>query len=165
MKAGALSNQDIVRELAWHPRLITPHPDPEAIQPNSVDVKLWHKFYKPDTDEWFFGPYLLMPLEFLLGSTYEKVQVPPHIVCRVEGKSSHGRVGLTIHQTAGLVDSGFDGRITLEFFNCSQTPIMLRPNEYIAQLSFMYNNTAADPVYNGRYQGQMNTQPAKEAKE
>jgi dCTP deaminase len=161
----ALSNQDIKRELLLHQTLIVPCPEAEAIQPNSVDVKLWNRFHNPFTKQWFFGSYKLMPLEFILGSTYEKVNIPAHLVCRVEGKSSHGRVGVTVHQTAGLVDSGFYGRVTLEFFNCSPEPIELIPNTYIAQLSFMYNNTPAFPLYNGRYQGQMDTTAARPAKE
>jgi dCTP deaminase len=97
--------------------------------------------------------FLLHPGEFVLGVTDEYVNVPSNIVARLEGKSSVGRLGIFVHVTAGYIDPGFQGRITLEMACLHPLPVMLRPGRLIAQLSFAYLNTEPDRIYEGRYQG------------
>ena len=109
---------------------------------------------------------MLHPGEFVLGSTLERVAVPDDLVGRVEGKSSLGRLGLLIHSTAGFVDAGFDGHITLELANVASLPITLYPGMKIGQISFMTMTTPAEaPVRQGRhgskYQGQRGPTPSR----
>jgi dCTP deaminase len=104
--------------------------------------------------------FVLHAGEFALGSTLEWVAVPNDLVGRLEGKSSLGRVGLIIHSTAGYVDPGFGGQITLELSNLGTVPIMLYPGMRIAQISFETMTTPADRPYaspglQSRYQGQI----------
>ena len=101
---------------------------------------------------------MLHPGEFVLGSTLERIAVPDDLVARVEGKSSLGRLGLIIHSTAGFVDAGFDGHITLELTNIATLPITLYPPMKIGQVSFMQMTTPADKPYGSgargsKYQG------------
>jgi dCTP deaminase len=91
--------------------------------------------------------FILHPGEFVLGSTLERVGMPDDLVARVEGKSSLGRLGLLIHSTAGFVDPGFDGHITLELSNVASLPITLYPGMKIGQVSFMRMTTPADVPY------------------
>jgi dCTP deaminase len=105
------------------------------------------------------GVFMLHPGEFVLGSTLERVALGDDLVARVEGKSSLGRLGLLIHSTAGFVDPGFDGHITLELSNVASLPITLYPGMRIGQVSFMNMTTAADSPYGSgklgsKYQGQ-----------
>ena len=97
--------------------------------------------------------------EFVLGSTFERIAVPNDLVARIEGKSSLGRLGLLIHSTAGFIDAGFDGHITLELSNVASLPITIYPGMKIGQLSFMQMTTPAENPYGGgargsKYQGQ-----------
>src|SRR5690606_3856579 len=92
-------------------------------------------------------PFMLHPGEFVLGSTLERVVVPDDLVGRVEGKSSLGRLGLLIHSTAGFIDAGFDGHITLELANVASLPITLYAGMKIGQVSFMQMTTPADHPY------------------
>ncbi len=91
--------------------------------------------------------YALEPGEFILGSTIEAVSIPDHLACRFEGKSSLGRIGLTTHVTAGFVDPGFRGTITLEIKNENQFPIILKPGMFIGQLCFFRLNIHVDRPY------------------
>ena len=91
--------------------------------------------------------YALRPGEFILGSTVEAVSIPDYLACRFEGKSSLGRIGLTTHVTAGFVDPGFQGTITLEIKNENQFPILLKPGMLIGQLCFIRLNTKVDRMY------------------
>ena len=94
---------------------------------------------------------MLHPGEFVLGSTLERVAVPDDLVARIEGKSSLGRLGLLIHSTAGFIDAGFDGHVTLELANVASLPITIYPGMKIGQISFMQMTTPADqPVRQGR---------------
>lgn len=137
-----------------------------AVQPSSVDLRLDRSFrvfrnhtlghidvkrdlsdlttlLEADEDD----PFILHPGEFVLGCTLEWVGVPPDLVARLEGKSSLGRLGLLIHSTAGFVDPGFQGQLTLELFNVAKLPITLYPGMRIGQLSFQRMTTAADEPY------------------
>lgn len=159
--------------------------DDSAIQPSSVDVRLDHRFLvfrnhtrglidvKEDlsdltepveaTDE---DPFILHPGEFVLGSTLERLALPDDLVARLEGKSSLGRLGLLIHSTAGFVDAGWDGQITLELSNVASLPITLYPGMRVGQVSFMQMTTPADNPYGSgvigsKYQGQAGPRPSR----
>ena len=111
-------------------------------------------------------PFILHPGEFVLGSTLERIGVPGDLVGRVEGKSSLGRLGLLIHSTAGFIDAGFDGHITLELANVASLPITLYPGMKIGQVSFMQMTTPADRPYGSgasgsKYQGQRGPTPSR----
>jgi dCTP deaminase len=100
----------------------------------------------------------------VLGATFERVQIPADVVGRLDGKSSLGRLGLIVHSTAGFVDPGFNGNITLELTNISNLPITLYAMMPVSQISFMKLTTPADKPYGGKsskYQGQTGPQPSK----
>ncbi len=104
-------------------------------------------------------PFMLHPGEFVLGSTLESIEIPDDLVARLEGKSSLGRVGLLIHSTAGYVDPGWKGNLTLELSNVANLPITLHHGMKIGQLSFLQLSTPADvpygsPELGSKYQGQ-----------
>ena len=111
-------------------------------------------------------PFMLHPGEFVLGSTLEHVEVPADLVARLEGKSSLGRIGLLIHSTAGYVDPGWKGHLTLELSNVSQLPITLYHRMKIGQISFLRLTTPADRLYGSaelgsKYQGQQDPTASK----
>lgn len=113
-------------------------------------------------------PLILHPGEFVLGSTLEKVTVPDDLVARLEGKSSLGRLGLLIHSTAGFVDAGWDGHLTLELSNVANLPITVYPGMKIGQISFLQMTTPADRPYgskalHSKYQGQWGPTPSRYA--
>ncbi len=113
-------------------------------------------------------PMVLHPGEFLLGSTVERVKLPGDLVARLEGKSSLGRLGLLIHSTAGFVDAGWDGHLTLELSNVANLPILLYPGMKIGQISFLRMSTPADRPYGtsglgSKYQGQWGPTPSRYA--
>jgi dCTP deaminase len=148
------------------------------IQPSSIDVRLDryfrlfnnHKypFIDPREDQSELTqlvevkdgePFILHPGEFVLGSTYELVTLPDDIAARLEGKSSLGRLGLLTHSTAGFVDPGFSGHVTLELSNVATLPIKLWPGMKIGQLCFIRLTSPAEKPYgsaeySSRYQGQ-----------
>jgi len=152
--------------------------DPEAIQPASVDLRLDRSFRvfrstarpfvdvrEPVDDLTEFveisegEPFVIQPGSFCLGSTIETISLPDDIVARVDGKSSLGRLGLLVHATAGYVDPGWKGCLTLELSNQSQMPIALYPGMRIAQISFYMLTTPVDRPYGStglgsKYQGQ-----------
>jgi dCTP deaminase len=159
--------------------------DDEMIQPSSIDVRVdsWFRVFRNHTapvidvkrdmrdltelveidDD---GVFLLHPGEFALGSTRERVRVPDDLVARIEGKSSLGRLGLLIHSTAGFVDAGWDGHITLELANVASLPITIYPGMKIGQISFMTMTTPADRPYGrgalgSKYQGQRGPTPSR----
>ncbi|MGH8917250.1 MAG: dCTP deaminase, partial [Actinomycetes bacterium] len=112
------------------------------------------------------GGFILHPGEFVLGSTAERVALPDDLVGRLEGKSSLGRLGLLIHSTAGFVDAGWDGYLTLELSNVANLPITLYPGMKIGQISFLRMTTAADNPYGSnavgsKYQGQRGPTPSR----
>lgn len=111
-------------------------------------------------------PFMLHPGEFVLGSTLEHVEVPDDLVARLEGKSSLGRIGLLIHSTAGYVDPGWKGHLTLELSNVSSLPITLYHRMKIGQISYLRLTTPADRLYGSaelgsKYQGQQDPTASK----
>lgn len=160
-----LSDQSIRR--AVEAKLITIDPyDENAVQPSSVDLRLdrhFQVFRHPylhqidlrcdhtsltePVDVGDNGTFALAPGEFALGSTVERIKLPNHIVGRLEGKSSLGRLGLAIHATAGFVDAGWDGQLTLELSNLTKLPILLYPGMKIGQISFIRMTTSAYRPY------------------
>jgi dCTP deaminase len=166
-------------------RLVLDPLDEACIQPSSIDVKLDRffrifrnhsaavidlkhdmRFLTEEVEVDHDGVFLLHPGEFVLGATLERVTVPDDLVGRIEGKSSLGRLGLLIHSTAGFIDPGFDGHITLELANVANLPITLYPGMKVGQISFLQMTTAADRPYgtgaNGsKYQGQRGPTPSR----
>lgn len=167
-----------IRELLDSGRLRVDPFDPNSIQPSSIDLRLEnrfrvfattrHAFIDPRVDQPGLtelvtvaedAAFVLQPGQFCLGNTYEELHLPDDVVGRLEGKSSLGRLGLVIHSTAGYVDPGFRGRLTLELSNAAGMPILLYPRMKIGQLSLLQMTTAADHPYGSgtlgsKYQGQ-----------
>jgi dCTP deaminase len=136
-----------------------PHIDPSVEQPDLT------RMVEPESDE----PFILHPGEFVLASTYEVITLPDDIAGRLEGKSSLGRLGLLTHSTAGFIDPGFSGHVTLELSNVATLPIKLWPGMKIGQLClFRLESPAEHPygssVYGSRYQGQRGPTPSKSFK-
>ena len=179
-----LSDRDLRTELAAGRIIIEPF-DESCVQPSSIDIKVHHLFrvfrnhtagiidVKKDmtdltelVDIPLDGVFILHPGEFVLGSTLERVAVPNDLVARVEGKSSLGRLGLLIHSTAGFIDAGFDGHVTLELANVANLPITLYPGMKIGQISFMKMTSPAEKPYGSgakgsKYQGQRGPTPSR----
>ncbi len=179
-----LSDRDIKAEISAGRVALEPYTE-SMIQPSSIDVRLdrWfrvfenHKYpyidpsqeqpdltrmIEPDGDE----PFVLHPGEFVLGSTFEVVSLPDDIAGRLEGKSSLGRLGLLTHSTAGFIDPGFSGHVTLELSNVANLPIVLYPGMKIGQLClFRLSSPAEHPYgsekYGSRYQGQRGPTPSR----
>ncbi len=152
--------------------------DMGLLQPSSFDVRLDRFFRLFDNHKYaYIDPaeemsdltrlvevdpkeaFILHPGEFVLGSTYEFVTLPDNIAARLEGKSSLGRLGLLTHSTAGFVDPGFNGHVTLELANVSNLPIKLWPGMKVGQLCFFQLSSPSETPYgsakyNSRYQGQ-----------
>jgi dCTP deaminase len=172
-----LSDRDIAAELDAGRIGLSPL-DRDMIQPSSIDVRLDRYFRLFDTHKYPFidpaedqpdlthlietkqgEPFILHPGEFVLGSTYELVTLPDDVAARLEGKSSLGRLGLLTHSTAGFVDPGFSGHVTLELSNVATLPIKLWPGMKIGQLCFFRTsspvlNAYGSGAYANRYQGQ-----------
>jgi dCTP deaminase len=151
---------------------------PDAIQPSSVDIRLdrWFRVFanhryphidvradQQDLTELIEvgedEPFVLHPGEFVLGSTLERIALAPDVVARLEGKSSLGRLGLLTHATAGFVDAGWDGHLTLELSNVATLPIIIYPGMKIGQLAFFQLDAPAENPYgtgelDSKYQGQ-----------
>jgi dCTP deaminase len=106
--------------------------------------------------------FILHPGEFVLGCTFESVKLPNNIIARLDGKSTIGRLGVLIHVTAGYVDPGFRGPLTLEIYNVRKVPIILRPMQPFCQISFSFMKEVGKP-YNGRYQDAIGVEPSKVA--
>jgi dCTP deaminase len=158
---------------------------PDLMQPSSVDVRVDRYFrvfrnsrypyidvkteqeeltelVKVDGDE----PFILHPGEFVLGSTLERLVLPDDLVGRLDGKSSLGRMGLLIHSTAGFIDPGWDGHVTLELSNVANLPITIYPGMKIGQLSFVQLSEPAERPYGtagigSKYQGQRGPTPSR----
>jgi dCTP deaminase len=179
-----LSDRTIREELAAGRIVIDPL-DEGSVQPSSVDLRLDRLFrvflnhtmpvidVKRDLEDLTRlveiqpdDAFILHPGEFVLGSTYEKLGLPDDLVARIEGKSSLGRLGLLIHSTAGFIDAGFCGHITLELSNVANLPITLYPEMKIGQVSFLKMTTPADAPYGSsaagsKYQGQRGPTPSR----
>ena len=133
-----------------------PHIDPAADQPDLT------RMVEPEGEE----PFILHPGEFVLGSTYEVVTLPDDVAARLEGKSSLGRLGLLTHSTAGFIDPGFSGHVTLELSNVATLPIKLWPGMKIGQLCFFRLSSPSEhpygsDKYGSRYQGQRGPTPSR----
>src|SRR4026209_85327 len=162
------------------------HPfDDACVQPSSVDLHVDRQFRvfansrypyidvrdeMPDLTELVEvkpdEAFILHPGEFVLGSTLERVALPDDLVARLEGKSSLGRLGLLIHSTAGFVDAGWDGHLTLELSNVGTLPIAIYPQMKIGQISFLQMTTSAEHPYGSgeagsKYQGQRGPTPSR----
>jgi dCTP deaminase len=179
-----LSDRTIARLIDEGRIVIDPYDD-ALLQPSSVDVRVdrffrvFHNARYPYidvkepqeelTELVEIGdeqPFILHPGEFVLGSTLERVALPDDLVARLEGKSSLGRLGLLIHSTAGFIDPGFDGHVTLELSNVANLPITIYHAMKIGQISFVQlSEPAAKPYGSGelgsKYQGQMGPTPSR----
>ena len=179
-----LSDRDITAAIAEGRLGIEPY-DKGLVQPSSIDVRL-DRFFRvfnnsrythidpsqqqddltslvePEGDD----PFVLHPGEFVLGSTFEAATLPDDLAGRLEGKSSLGRLGLLTHSTAGFIDPGFSGHVTLELSNVATLPIKLWPGMKIGQLCFFRLTSPAEQPYGSgasgsRYQGQRGPTPSK----
>lgn len=179
-----LSDVSIRKALADGSIVIDPL-DERAIQPSSVDLRVdrFFRVFRNDTTPYIDpklpqenltelvevkddNAFILHPGEFVLGSTLERVALPTDMVARLEGKSSLGRLGLLIHSTAGFVDAGWDGYLTLELSNVANLPIAIYPEMKIGQISFLQMTTAAETPYGSgatgsKYQGQRGPTPSR----
>ena len=158
-----LSNTDIRNLLERYPNMIFPL-GKNAIQPNSVDVRLGTRYRPLGRDEFQAQFFILQPGEFILAHTLEHVKVPNTHAMKIDGKSSIGRLGLLVHITAGLIDAGFEGDITLELYNVTNKPMHLEVGMSIAQLEIHRLDSPADPPYGkdtgAHYQGQKGATPS-----
>lgn len=130
------------------------------VQPASVDLMLNHVVKTIDGETFHLNEksmYVLQPGEFVLGSTIEYVNVPYDLVARVEGRSSIGRLGVMVNVTAGYIDPGFMGNITLELFNCSDKPFKLNYGDRLCQIVFETLSSPCKHQYNGKYHGDVGT--------
>jgi len=172
-----LSDRDIRAEIDSGRVLLDPY-EPTMVQPSSIDVRLDRYFRLFDNHKYAVidpsldqpdltrlvaveggEPLILHPGEFILGSTFEQVTLPDDVAARLEGKSSLGRLGLLTHSTAGFIDPGFTGHVTLELSNAATLPIALWPGMKIGQLCFFRLSSAAEfpygsAQYGSRYQNQ-----------
>ena len=172
-----LSDRDLKAEIASGRVRLEPY-DETMVQPSSVDVRLDKYFRLFDNHKYPFidpaedqpdltrlieierdEPFILHPGEFVLGSTFEVVTMPDDLAARLEGKSSLGRLGLLTHSTAGFIDPGFSGHVTLELSNVATLPIKLWPGMRVGQLCFFRlssptENPYGSAKYGSRYQGQ-----------
>jgi dCTP deaminase len=172
-----LSDRTIKEEIAAGRLVFDPY-DESLVQPSSVDVRVDRSFRVFNNTRYPYidvrkpmeeltelvkvadeEAFVLHPGEFVLGQTLERVKLPPDLVARLEGKSSLGRLGLVIHSTAGFVDPGFEGNLTLELSNLANLPITLYHGMPIGQISFMRMDRAVENPYGAeqagsKYQGQ-----------
>ena len=172
-----LSDKDIRGEVDARRIVLDPY-DERMVQPSSIDVRIDRHFRLFDNHKYPVidpaqeqpgltrpvevdpqDPFVLHPGEFVLAATYEQVTLPDDVAARLEGKSSLGRLGLLTHSTAGFIDPGFSGHVTLELSNVATLPIKLWPGMKIGQLCFFRLSAPAEhpygsDVYGSRYQGQ-----------
>ncbi|AXX34260.1 dCTP deaminase [Actinosynnema pretiosum subsp. pretiosum] len=179
-----LSDRDLRGEVESGRLVVEPFDD-SLVQPSSIDVRL-DRFFRVFNNTRYThidpavqqddltslveaegdDPFVLHPGEFVLGSTYEQVTLPDDLAGRLEGKSSLGRLGLLTHSTAGFIDPGFTGHITLELSNVANLPITLWPGMKIGQLCLFRLSSAAEFPYGSReagsrYQGQRGPTPSR----
>jgi dCTP deaminase len=178
-----LSDRDLTRRLAQGEIKIVPTPDPETqIQPASIDLRLGYEFQAFNyTQQALIDPanpasfeqlttlvrlqegerFIVHPGEFVLATTLEHVEVPDDLVARLEGRSSIGRLGIVIHSTAGYIDPGFKGAITLEISNLGRIAVALYPHMRICQIAFEEMSSPVSVGYGvkrtAKYQGQQTT--------
>ena len=173
-----LSDRTIRAEIDAGRIVIEPF-DPSLVQPSSIDVRVDRSFrvFHIDVREPMEDltelvappegePFILHPGEFVLGQTLERVTLPDDLVARLEGKSSLGRLGLLIHSTAGFVDSGFSGNLTLELSNVANLPVTIYYRMPIGQISFMRMDQPVERPYGtdgtgSKYQDQSEPTPSR----
>ncbi len=167
-----------IRDAVASGRIVIDPFEPSYVQPSSIDLRVDRRFRVFENHRYPFidpkasqpdltveveasdhEPFVLHPGEFVLGSTLELVKLADDVVARLEGKSSLGRLGLLIHSTAGFVDPGFQGHLTLELSNVANLPIAIYPGMKIGQISFYALTTPAEHPYGSseagsKYQGQ-----------
>ena len=181
-----LSDKTIKKYLTENKIIIEPLKDDNQIQPSSVDLRLGDEFrvfkvnkkafINPKNDdmeeymETIYSnddePFIIHPNEFALATTNEYVEIPSDLVVRVEGRSSIGRLGVTMHVTAGFIDPGFKGKITLEISNIGSLPVALYPGQRVCQIVFETMTTPANKPYGhtdrgSKYMGQLNPVSSK----
>ncbi|AXV40873.1 dCTP deaminase [Methanobacterium sp. BAmetb5] len=176
-----LSDQDIIKYLDEGKITIDPLEDPSRqIQPSSVDLRIGNEFKgfriirkpcidpldKSDLESYMESfhleqgeAFIIHPGEFALATTYEAVKLPDDLVARVEGRSSMGRLGITMHVTAGYIDPGFEGKITLEISNIGKMPVALYTGQRVCQIVFETMTTPSlrpygHPERDSKYMGQ-----------
>ncbi|MFO7298854.1 MAG: dCTP deaminase [Actinomycetes bacterium] len=178
------SDRDL-RKLIDEGRLVIEPFDPDSVQPSSIDLRVGSQFRVFANSRYPFidvkkrmddltelievsedEPFILHPGEFVLGTTLERVALPDDVVGRLEGKSSLGRLGLLIHSTAGYVDPGFNGYLTLELSNVANLPITIYPRMRIGQLSIFQMTSPAERPYGStalgsKYSGQVGPTPSR----
>ncbi len=179
-----LSDRDIKKEISKNNIVIKPF-DLKDVQPSSIDLRLDFQFQVFHNARYPYidvkqpmenltdlvkitedQPFILHPGEFVLGSTIENITLPDDLVARLEGKSSLGRFGLLIHSTAGYVDPGWDGKLTLELSNVANLPITLYYKMKIGQISFIRLSSPAEFPYGSKaigskYKGQQEPTPSR----
>ena len=179
-----LSDRTLRDEIAAGRIVVDPF-EPENVQPSSIDLRVdrYFRVFRNHTSRVIdvkenqedltelveIDPadcFILHPGEFVLGATAERIGVPDDLVARIEGKSSLGRLGLLIHSTAGFIDPGFNGHITLELANVANLPITIYPGMKIGQVSFLRMTTPAEHPYGSastgsKYQGQRGPTPSR----
>lgn len=175
-----LSDKELKKYLNEGKIVIDPLIDEKQIQPSSIDMRIGDEFkvfkvirkpYIDPKDQDDIASYMesmiieegeafiIHPNEFALATTYEYVKVPDDLVARVEGRSSMGRLGVTMHVTAGFIDPGFEGKITLEISNIGAMPVALYPGQRVCQIVFETMTSPAEKPYghpdrNSKYMGQ-----------
>lgn len=142
-----LSDRDIKLALAYKEIEIVPMPSDDAFQPSSIDLRLGEGFLSIDGTKLSEKAITVQPNDFLLASTLESIELPNGIVAKLEGKSSLGRKGIFVHVTAGYVDPGWKGRLTLEIYNASSEPYILTSGSKICQIRFMRLSSPVDRMY------------------
>nr|WP_282452411.1 dCTP deaminase [Corynebacterium meridianum] len=182
--AVLLSDRDIRTRINSGDLVIDPF-DPQLVQPSSIDVRM-DRFFRVFNNSRYTHidpklrqdeltslvevgedePFVLHPGEFILGATLEKFTLPADLAGRLEGKSSLGRLGLLTHSTAGFIDPGFSGHITLELSNVANLPIILWPGMKVGQLALFCMSSPAEVPYGSsqlgsKYQGQRGPTPSK----
>ena len=179
-----LSDRTIRSEIDAGRIVVEPY-DASLVQPSSIDVRVDRRFRVFRNSRYPYidvrqpmegltepvevhdgEPFILHPGEFVLGQTLERVTLPNDLVARLEGKSSLGRLGLLIHSTAGFVDAGFSGNLTLELSNVANLPITIYEGMPIGQISFMRMDGPVDNPYGSgeagsKYQGQSEPTPSR----
>jgi dCTP deaminase len=183
--ADVVLSDRTIRRLLDQGRIEVEPYDESLLQPSSIDVRV-DRFFRvfhnarypyidvrePQEDLTELvevddeTPFILHPGEFVLGSTLERIRLPDDLVARLEGKSSLGRLGLLIHSTAGFIDPGWDGHVTLELSNVANLPITIYVGMKIGQLSFVQLSEAAEAPYGSeqlgsKYQGQRGPTPSR----
>jgi dCTP deaminase len=182
-----LSDADLLARIEAGDLVVDPLDDPETqVQPASIDVRLGREFLEfqranipcihpnseAEVDDYVTetiveegNEFVLHPGDFVLGTTKERVEVPPDLVAQVEGRSSLGRLAVVVHATAGFVDPGFRGRITLELSNLGTAPVALTPGMRVSQLVFTELKTRAERPYGSergsKYQDQTGPQASR----